>query len=188
MTQLLKVARGPYVPPPSPWTEQRVAHLARRWSQGVSAARIAAELGGGLSRTAVLAKVHRLGIGKLSPFGGGRRRHRNISKVAAALAAARSPGVSHLFRSRSVPGLVRYPRLYVDNPRIDADVPREQRCSILELSSKRCRWPVGDPTRCGFFFCGGKPLAGKPYCAAHCARAYRPPCREPRQSGRRSKF
>src|SRR3954471_22417775 len=50
-----------------PWTDARIAHLKVRWSQGVTAQRIARELGGGLSRSAVLGKIHRLGFAALSP-------------------------------------------------------------------------------------------------------------------------
>ncbi len=38
---------------------------------------------------------------------------------------------------------------------------------------KSCQWPHGDPGTAAFHFCGAKALAGKPYCEAHCARAYR---------------
>src|SRR4029079_6938027 len=50
-----------------PWTDARIAHLKMRWSQGVTAQRIARELGGGISRCAVLGKIHRLGFAELSP-------------------------------------------------------------------------------------------------------------------------
>jgi GcrA cell cycle regulator len=53
--------------PRSPWTADRIAYLRKRWSQGVSASRIAAELGAGISRTAVLGKLHRLGSAHSSP-------------------------------------------------------------------------------------------------------------------------
>src|SRR5579862_6707328 len=43
----------------SDWNEARVALLTRRWAQGASASMIACELGG-VSRSAVLGKVHRL--------------------------------------------------------------------------------------------------------------------------------
>jgi hypothetical protein len=62
---------------------------------------------------------------------------------------------------------------YVDDPGIDAAIPHAQRRSLLELTDDTCRWPVGDPCAADFFFCGAPPLPGKPYCAAHCARAER---------------
>ncbi len=59
--------------PRSPWSADRIQHLRTRWSQGASAARIAGELGAGISRCAVLGKLHRLGSAHLSPAARGRR-------------------------------------------------------------------------------------------------------------------
>jgi GcrA cell cycle regulator len=43
------------------WTEERVELLRRLWIENFSASRIAAELGG-VSRSAVIGKIHRLGL------------------------------------------------------------------------------------------------------------------------------
>jgi len=56
----------------------------------------------------------------------------------------------------------------------DIAPPVGRRCSLLELDDATCRWPVGDPGTPEFYFCGGKPLAGRPYCAYHAALAYQP--------------
>jgi GcrA cell cycle regulator len=63
----------------------------------------------------------------------------------------------------------------VENARLDAQIPLAQRRSLFALSDHICRWPVGEPASPSFFFCGGEVLRNKPYCAAHCARAYRRP-------------
>src|SRR5262249_34140964 len=62
--------------------------------------------------------------------------------------------------------------IYYPTNRNDSDIPKEQRVSLLELSEDTCRWPVGDPGHPDFFYCGAVPLEGRPYCSAHCARAY----------------
>ena len=49
----------------------------------------------------------------------------------------------------------------------DNVVPMSQRLSLLELNEATCHWPIGDPSSPDFFFCGGKVLAGLPYCAQH---------------------
>ena len=54
----------------SPWTKARTRYLRRRWAQGARVRDIAAELGHGITPNAVIAKIHRLGIADLSPFGG----------------------------------------------------------------------------------------------------------------------
>jgi GcrA cell cycle regulator len=182
--------------PSSPWTRERIAWLKARWAQGATAKEIAKELA--TSRNAVLATIHRLGIVHLSPFGGrrGRRRKpgrhdragdRRVKRAAGGKVAGRSarapasppaplPGSAQRNEQRNaerqLPAWVRNATPYVDDPRVDADVPHWQRCSLLELSSSTCRWPVGDPARPDFFFCGADPLEGKPYCAAHWTRAY----------------
>jgi GcrA cell cycle regulator len=66
-------------------------------------------------------------------------------------------------------------------PIADTDIPESQRCTILEVSDSKCRWPVGNPGNAGFFFCGGKPSErpfGKegrepcPYCDRHADIAF----------------
>jgi GcrA cell cycle regulator len=43
------------------WTDERVELLKKLWSEGLSASQIAGELGG-ITRNAVIGKVHRLGL------------------------------------------------------------------------------------------------------------------------------
>jgi GcrA cell cycle regulator len=45
---------------------------------------------------------------------------------------------------------------------------------LLELNEDTCRWPIGDPAGSDFYFCGGKPLTGLPYCTHHSRVAYQP--------------
>ena len=69
----------------------------------------------------------------------------------------------------------------------DNVVPMSQRLSLLELNEATCHWPVGDPSSPEFFFCGGKALAGLPYCAHHSRVAYQPAAdrrRHPPKPGR----
>ena len=44
------------------WTDERVELLRQMWLDGKSASQISAALGGGLTRNAVIGKVHRLGL------------------------------------------------------------------------------------------------------------------------------
>jgi GcrA cell cycle regulator len=154
------------------WTKQDTRRLKRLWSRGRSAAQIARALPSGVSRSAVLGKIYRLGIAASSPNSRGRRPWLAATKGDASQ-AARSFEL-HLFRSAEIPAWVTDAAPYVDDPLVDADIPVPQRRSLLESSGDTCRWPVGDPARPGFFFCGAEPLKGKPYCAAHCARGYLP--------------
>lgn len=44
--------------------------------------------------------------------------------------------------------------------------------SLLELSDKVCRWPMGHPGEPDFHFCGVDVNPGFPYCVEHCGRAF----------------
>ena len=44
--------------------------------------------------------------------------------------------------------------------------------SLLDLSDKICKWPLGHPGEPDFHFCGEKVNPGFPYCVEHCGRAY----------------
>lgn len=43
----------------------------------------------------------------------------------------------------------------------------EKQKSLLDLESGECRWPVGDPRKEGFHFCGAQQVMGRPYCIEH---------------------
>lgn len=61
-----------------------------------------------------------------------------------------------------------------NNTAADFAIPLEQRRGLLELNGTTCRWPVGTVGDPDFFFCGGEPVKGLPYCAYHKHCAYRP--------------
>ena len=46
--------------------------------------------------------------------------------------------------------------------------------TILALTARMCKWPVGDPKHQDFHFCGRPAQLGMPYCAEHAAIAYQP--------------
>lgn len=51
------------------WTDERVERLKKLWAEGLSASQIAAQLGG-VSRNAVIGKVHRLNLPGRAKSGG----------------------------------------------------------------------------------------------------------------------
>jgi GcrA cell cycle regulator len=154
----------------SPWTKPRLRLLRRRWAQGARVREIAAELGHGISSNAVIAKIHRLGIAALSPYGGRPGRRRAGKPRAGDLRGHR---IGYWIRKGPPPAWVVSAKPHLDTRRADGRIPRCQRRSLSELSKDHCRWPVGDPRSSRFFFCGAQPVRNRPYCAAHCARAYR---------------
>ncbi|TNC50086.1 GcrA cell cycle regulator [Rubellimicrobium rubrum] len=49
-----------------------------------------------------------------------------------------------------------------------------KRLTLMELTEKTCKWPVGDPATPNFWFCGMPVQQGKPYCEAHVGVAFQP--------------
>jgi hypothetical protein len=55
---------------------------------------------------------------------------------------------------------------------VAVDIPRRQGLTLLELTSRSCRWPIGDSRKAGFYFCGAA-TSVQPYCGFHLGVAYR---------------
>ena len=51
---------------------------------------------------------------------------------------------------------------------------RAKRLTLMELTERTCKWPIGDPATPDFWFCGLPSLPGKPYCEAHVGVAFQP--------------
>jgi GcrA cell cycle regulator len=49
-----------------------------------------------------------------------------------------------------------------------------KKITLMELTEKTCKWPVGDPATEQFWFCGLAVQQGKPYCEAHVSVAFQP--------------
>jgi GcrA cell cycle regulator len=150
------------------WTDERVELLKKLWSDGLSASQIAGELGG-ITRNAVIGKVHRLGLSgrAKSPSSAAPRQRKPRSTQMLRIARPAMRGNTALAQAFEVE-LEPEPVLY------DNVIPMGQRRSILELTEATCRWPIGDPSSTEFFFCGGQSMAGLPYCPYHSRIAYQP--------------
>lgn len=46
--------------------------------------------------------------------------------------------------------------------------------TLMELTERTCKWPIGDPATENFWFCGLPVQSGKPYCEAHVGVAFQP--------------
>jgi GcrA cell cycle regulator len=51
-------------------------------------------------------------------------------------------------------------------------------CQVIDLESRSCRWPFGDPQQPGFYFCGAVIAGDGPYCPTHRPQAYNATHRE----------
>jgi GcrA cell cycle regulator len=154
------------------WTDERVELLKKLWADGLSASQIAGELGG-ITRNAVIGKVHRLGLsGRAKAPSSAMARPRKMRAPSAALRMARPAVRGNTALARAMPA---YELDMEPEPEFRENIiPIGQRCTLLELSDSKCRWPIGDPGTPEFFFCGGKPAGEVPYCAYHARVAYQP--------------
>ncbi len=192
------------------WTDERVELLKKMWTEGQSASQIAKELGG-VTRNAVIGKVHRLG---LSNRAGGPGEGDDRAEAAMPPAGRAEPARP---AAPDAPARAAKPELRVANgrpepvsmtaptvqtaparkPIVPAGQPlppqpsaneispealasvrevekKAKRISLMELTERTCKWPIGDPATEDFWFCGLSAQPGKPYCDAHVGVAFQP--------------
>jgi GcrA cell cycle regulator len=146
------------------WTDQRIDSLKTLWADGLSASEIAGKLGG-VTRNAVIGKVHRLGL---------------PGRATASRSRSSRPASRHRRRTCANPALrALFARQAARHPIAVEElvIPLHERKSIDTLTPSSCRWPIGDPQQPDFHFCGRTRHAHFPYCETHARRAFRPPRR-----------
>jgi GcrA cell cycle regulator len=183
------------------WTEERVELLKKLWLEGLSASQIAGVLGEGVTRNAVIGKVHRLKLsGRAKPASSAPRartapRAPGVRRVASPSgmgggrpASSSGGGIASMMKSRSMPsggggGMTHgatalkmdeefQTEVYVAPQMQELFIPVEERLTLLQLNEETCKWPIGDPLTADFYFCGQHSEEGKPYCDFHSRRAY----------------
>ena len=190
------------------WTDERVEVLKKMWGEGQSASQIAKELGG-VTRNAVIGKVHRLGLSNRTTTGAAKP-----DAKAAAPSAPKKPSKPKAAPPKAAakvaePAPVAEPETEVEveakpipksparrviipagqplppqpsNNEISAEAlakvseieKKAKRLTLMELTERTCKWPVGDPATDDFWFCGLPTQSGKPYCEAHVGVAFQP--------------
>ncbi len=172
------------------WTDDRVEVLKTMWTEGKSASQIAKELGG-VTRNAVIGKVHRLGLSNRSGptvNPGAREKPESPQARAAKPRAAKPAETAAPVKTLPIPP--RKPIIKAGQPlppqpsanEVSAEAlanVREieksaRKLHLMELTERTCKWPVGDPATDEFWFCGHPVQQGKPYCEAHVAVAFQP--------------
>ncbi|MGZ8408152.1 MAG: GcrA family cell cycle regulator, partial [Caulobacteraceae bacterium] len=135
------------------WTDDRVETLKKLWLEGLSASQIAKHLGG-VTRNAVIGKVHRLGLsGRAAPSQPAR-------PVFKAPRAPRPIAHQPVQQRRSLEPTA--PQL----PQLPAIPEEPGSATVLTLGAHMCKWPIGDPSSDSFTFCGRRNNEG-PYCIEH---------------------
>jgi GcrA cell cycle regulator len=156
------------------WTDERVESLKKLWQEGLSASQIAGRLGG-VTRNAVIGKVHRLGLaGRATTTRMKSHRPRRIP----AAPRPRPPQKTSRFNAPPLSPLRELYRAEGEGwtpPVEEVVIPLHERKTLNQLTESCCRWPIGDPQDADFHFCARKKVPGLPYCETHARRAFQPP-------------
>src|SRR6056297_717614 len=187
------------------WSDERVELLKRLWGEGQSASQIAKELGG-VTRNAVIGKVHRLGlsnrngsapaantapaatpeaepeVSKAPDQPAAKPAAKPVSPAGTATSGGTSGADAAPVRVKAIipagQPLPPQPSANEIDPEALAKVSeiekKAKRLSLMELTERTCKWPVGDPATEDFWFCGLPVQTGKPYCEAHEGVAFQP--------------
>ena len=176
------------------WTDERVETLKKLWMEGLSASQIAGELGEGVTRNAVIGKVHRLKLSARAKPTNTTPRARPAARPAPRRVASPSAGLSGMGggggggaaakmrpsmprpQTMGATALAQSPEmeaeLYVAPAAAELFIPEDKRLNLLQLTEHTCKWPIGDPLSKDFYFCGQHSLETGPYCEFHSRRAY----------------
>lgn len=174
------------------WNDERVELLKKLWAEGQSASHIAKELGG-VTRNAVIGKVHRLGLSNRNGAGGDSAKAKGSAKAKTAKPAAKPRAEAKAKPEKEVAStpvsrvkaiipagqpLPPQPSANEIDPAALAKVneieKKAKKLNLMELTERTCKWPVGDPATPDFWFCGLPVQSGKPYCEAHVGVAFQP--------------
>ncbi len=196
------------------WTPDRVEILTEMWMEGKSASLIAKELGG-VTRNAVIGKVHRLGLSNRNI---NQKNNTNKSKTVNKenkkikddnkLETAKNNNSKHenKYTKNKLPpkknvkteiksfaekksnekSIILDDINNLDTESFTSEVSEEflknvktvekksKKLSLMELTERHCKWPIGDPATDKFWFCGLTSEPGKPYCETHIELAFQP--------------
>ena len=152
------------------WTDERVESLKKLWLDGISASQIAKQLGG-VTRNAVIGKVHRLGLsGRATPSQPARPTFKAPRPPRPVSAAPVMPRRVAATPAVAAPAAVSAPHL----PALPALPEAPGSATVLTLGAHMCKWPIGDPSTDEFTFCGKRAGDEGPYCVEHARLAYQP--------------
>ncbi|WP_147127366.1 GcrA family cell cycle regulator [Shimia ponticola] len=172
------------------WTDERVEILKKMWGEGQSASVIAKELGG-VTRNAVIGKVHRLGLSNRAGTTASKPAAKEKPKAEAKpkvepkpepkTESATPPATPIPAVRKIIPAgqpLPPQPSANEISPEALAKVNEVEKgakkLKLMELTERTCKWPIGDPATEDFWFCGLPVQSGKPYCEAHVGVAFQP--------------
>ena len=193
------------------WTPDRVDSLKKMWSDGQSASQIANDLGG-VTRNAVIGKIHRLGLSnrgtvtskdKQTTINIEKESKVNLKKkniVSSSNSKEPKVNVNQESKNRKSfqKDVIKPLQQHTHKPlvftatqplppqpstseiseetlkNVQSIEKKSRKLSLMELTERTCKWPIGDPATEKFWFCGHVAEAGKPYCETHIEIAFQP--------------
>lgn len=161
-----RIARnaGESKPRPGAWTEARIAELRRLCADNLPFREIGAALG--ITKNMALGKAHRLGITN------GRAQYDCSGVPKRKYTRATMPRIG-LGKPAREPREHRLAQEPVVAPVMLSEAPKPLRLTLLELTSKSCRYPSGNPREASFSFCGNFTAAGTSWCSYHRSIVFR---------------
>jgi GcrA cell cycle regulator len=134
------------------WSDDQFQTLKGLVDQGLTARQIGNELG--VTRNAIIGKVHRGGLAF--------SRSQDVEQKTPRKRRRWRPPAAKIVTDKKAP-----PRA---TERLKEPESTAKAVTLYELTAQHCRWPVGSVDR--MLYCGADQVAGRPYCARHCALAY----------------
>jgi GcrA cell cycle regulator len=125
------------------WTSERIELLKRCLHAGLSCGQIAREIG--VTRNAVIGKINRLGLSRPKDVIGRQLEQRHAARLARPKTARtwrpKRPRLNIFTQHEMLTGAFPTPQ-----PRAE-DIPiyNGRGCTLLELSQRKCRWPISNP-------------------------------------------
>ena len=186
------------------WSDERVATLKKMWLEGSSASEIAKELGNitrnavigkvhrlGMSNrdTNNLKSGSSTSTAKKSVRRGRPPKVNKEEKKKGRPHKLKDPGDfpgTLDVKEKSITSSAKEMRLDENKTKVASDLSEEtlqnilkvemksKKISLMELTERTCKWPIGDPATDSFWFCGHESEPGKPYCKTHISIAFQP--------------
>ena len=186
------------------WSDERVAVLKKMWLEGNSASEIAKELGNitrnavigkvhrlGLSNRDT--NISKAGVTAEKSIKGSKRgRPPKINKEVKKrgrpqkITQPKDLNDTKLERGKPIPASGTTERSNDSRLEVVSDLSEEtlkdllkvemksKKISLMDLTERTCKWPIGDPATDEFWFCGHEAEPGKPYCKTHISIAFQP--------------
>jgi GcrA cell cycle regulator len=156
------------------WTPARIDQLKQLWSEGKSASQIASIMGG-TTRNAVIGKVHRLGLGGRKTVATARRVKPAPAPASIGAPRPAAPSAAQVRKRLTPSGFAPAEPIEPMPEPEPLELGDGSGATILTLTDRMCKWPIGDPRSPEFHFCGRPVGASSSYCAYHMRMAYLAP-------------